>query len=84
MGKKINMLIVLCAHAREVQGVYLALGYMHTHGYPEAPKTFCLMHTWRLHQQASRSLLAVHGKVYVSTTASPQAAQALPQPCHAP
>jgi hypothetical protein len=39
------MLIVLCPHAREVQGVYLAYGYMHTHGYEEAPKTFFLMRT---------------------------------------
>jgi hypothetical protein len=36
------MLIVLCPHAREVQRVYLAFGYMHTHGYQEAPKTFLL------------------------------------------
>jgi hypothetical protein len=36
------MLIVLCPHACEVQGVYLAFGYMHTHGYQEALKTFFL------------------------------------------
>jgi hypothetical protein len=56
--------------AREVQGVYLAFGYMHTQGYQEAPRLFCLMHTWRLHQQASTSLLTVHGKIYASTTTS--------------
>jgi hypothetical protein len=39
--------------------------------------------TWRLHEQASRSLLAVHEKVYVSTTTSPPAAAALPQLCAA-
>jgi hypothetical protein len=41
------------------------------------------MHTWRLHQQASTSLLAVHGKMYTSTTTSPPATAALPQLCYA-
>jgi hypothetical protein len=41
------------------------------------------MHTWRLHQQASTSLLVVHGKIYASTTTSPPAAAAVPQMCRA-
>jgi hypothetical protein len=40
--------------------------------------------TRRLHQQAPRSLFAVHGKVYTSTSTSPPAAAALPHLCRAP